>query len=66
VEPLKIVRDELKLPVGVLNPRPASPSHELRKYASFVKPIRKGALAAAQFPMALTDKTGVFHKPSIW
>lgn len=66
VEPLKIVRDELKLPVGVLNPRPASPSHELRKYATFFKPIRKGALAASQFPITLTDKIGVFHKPSIW
>ena len=66
VEPVKIVRNELKLPVGVLNPRPSSPSHELRKYATFVKPIRKGVLAASQFPLTLTDKTGVFHKPSIW
>ena len=66
VEPVKIVRNELKLPVGVLNPRPASPSHELRKYATFVKPIRKGVLAASQFPLTLTDKTGAFHKPSIW
>ena len=66
VEPVKLVRSELKLPVGVLNPRPTSPSHELRKYATFVKPIRKGVLAASQFPLTLTDKTGVFHKPSIW
>lgn len=66
VEPVKIVRNELMLPVGVLNPRPASPSHELRKYATFVKPIRKGVLAASQFPPTLTDKTGTFHKPSIW
>jgi hypothetical protein len=66
VEPVKIVRNELKLPVGVLNPRPASPSHELRKYATFVKPIRKGVLVASQFPQTLTDKTGAFHKPSIW
>ena len=40
VEPVRIVRSELKLPVGVLNPIPARPSVELRKYATFVKPIR--------------------------
>jgi hypothetical protein len=66
VEPVKIVRNELKLPVGVLNPRPSSPSHELRKYATFVKPFRKGVLAAIQFPPPLTDKTGDFHKLSMW
>ena len=66
VEPVRIVRNELKLPVGILNPRPASPSHELRKYATFVKPIRKGVLAASQFPRVLTDTTGSFHKPTKW
>jgi uncharacterized LabA/DUF88 family protein len=65
-EPVKIVRSELKLPVGVLNPRPGSPSHELRKYATFVKPIRRGVLAASQFPGILTDATGSFHKPQTW
>lgn len=66
VEPIKIVRNELSLPVGVLNPRRSTPSHELRKYATFVKPIRKGVLAASQFPTNLTDATGTFHKPPIW
>ncbi|MDD2694624.1 MAG: NYN domain-containing protein [Anaerolineales bacterium] len=66
VEPVKIVQNELKLPVGVLNPRPASPSHELRKYATFVKPIRKGALAASQFPATMKDSTGIIHKPPKW
>jgi uncharacterized LabA/DUF88 family protein len=66
VEPVKIVRNELKLPVGILNPRPTSPSHELRKYANFVKPIRKGVLAASQFPKILTDNTGSFYKPPTW
>jgi hypothetical protein len=66
VEPVKIVRHELKLPVGVLNPIPAKPSHELRKYATFVKPIRHGVLAASQFPPTLTDTIGTFHKPRAW
>jgi len=66
VEPVKMVRNELKLPVGVLNPRPASPSQELRMHATFVKPIRKGVLAASQFPFTLKDTTGTVHKPPRW
>ncbi|MCC7018016.1 MAG: NYN domain-containing protein [Rhodospirillales bacterium] len=66
VEPVKIVRGELRLPVGVLNPIPDKPSHELRKYATFVKPIRKGVLAASQFPPTMQDAVGTFHKPPTW
>lgn len=66
VEPVKIVRQELKLPVGILNPIPIHPSYELRKYATFVKPIRKGVLAASQFPARLKDAVGEFYKPHTW
>ncbi len=66
VEPVKIVRNELRFPVGVLNPIPDKPSHELRKYATFVKPIRKGVLSASQFPPTLKDAVGTFHKPPRW
>lgn len=66
VEPLKIVRNELHLPVGVLNPFVSTPSYELRKHATFVKPIRAGALAASQFPPTLKDGSGTFHKPPSW
>lgn len=66
VEPIRIVRGELKLPVGVLNPIPGKPSVELRKHATFVKPIRQGALSACQFPPVLKDATGTFNKPSSW
>jgi uncharacterized LabA/DUF88 family protein len=66
VEPIKIVQSDLKLVVGVLNPRPVTPSHELRKFAAFVKPIRQGVLAASQFPTTLKDRTGIFHKPAKW
>jgi len=66
VEPIKIVRNELKLAVGVLNPHHGTPSHELRKYATFVKPIRQGVLAASQFPTTLTDAKGAFYKPPKW
>jgi uncharacterized LabA/DUF88 family protein len=66
VEPLKIVRHELGFPVGILNPFPAKASHELRRHATFMKPIRPGALGASQFPPFLTDNAGTFHKPAAW
>jgi len=66
VEPVKIVRNELKLPVGVLNPFIQSPSFDLRKHANFVKPIRTGVLSASQFPSTLKDANGTFYKPPSW
>jgi len=65
-DPITIVRNELKLPVGVLNPIPAHPSHALRKVATFVKPIRKGVLSTSQFPDRLKDSAGEFFKPPTW
>jgi hypothetical protein len=66
VEPVKMVRQALNLPVGILNLIQAHPSHELRKAATFVKPIRKGVLAVSQFPPRLKDSTGEFFKPPTW
>lgn len=66
VEPVKIVRHELRVPVGVLNPIPHKPSHELSRYATFVKPIRQGVLAASQFPSTMQDANGTFYKPPSW
>lgn len=66
VEPVKIVRNELKLPVGVLNPFIHTASYDLRKHATFVKPIRAGALAASQFPATMKDGNGTFFKPRTW
>lgn len=66
VEPIKIVRHDLNLPVGILNPIPNHPSHELMKFASFVKPIRKGVLTVSQFPSQLLDSDGQFFKPPSW
>jgi uncharacterized LabA/DUF88 family protein len=65
VTPIRIVRQELNLDVIILNPHPKS-SVELKREATFVKPIRTGALQASQFPNPLQDATGIFHKPSTW
>jgi hypothetical protein len=66
VEPIKIIRNDLNKPVIVLNPYPKKPSYEVRKYASFVKPIRRNVLASSQFPSTLQDTKGGFHKPATW
>jgi len=65
LEPVRIVREELGKVVGILNPHHV-PSRALLRHASFIKPIRKGVLAASQFPPRLTDAIGTVTKPSIW
>lgn len=65
LEPLKIVRYELKLPVGVINPQKKA-SRVLAQHASFMKKIRKGVLRASQFRSPLKDARGTFYKPKPW
>jgi NYN domain len=65
-EPIQIVRDELKKPVGVLSPHKQSPSVTLRNTATFFKSIRETTLRKCQFPETLTDSHGSFSKPSTW
>jgi len=65
VEPMRIVRQELKLPVGIINPQ-KQPSWALRNHASFIKPIRGWALQQSLFPNTLTDSAGTFTKPPSW
>ena len=66
VEAIRIVRNELKKGVIVLNPFKNTPSQELNKVATFVKPIRQGVLAASQFPSPIKDSNGTFNKPPKW
>jgi uncharacterized LabA/DUF88 family protein len=65
VEPVRIVAEELKLPVIVISPFETN-TVELKKVATGVKQIRKGVLAASQFPVTLTDDVGEFTKPEGW
>jgi hypothetical protein len=64
-EPVRIVAQEIGLPVGLLNPHQFH-SRELRQYATFVKRIRQGDLASSQFPKTLQDGKGKFAKPAGW
>jgi hypothetical protein len=65
VLPIRIVRQELRLPVGLLNPHEKF-SVELSREAAFKKQLRKGVLIAAQFPDTLTDRRGTITKPAQW
>jgi len=65
LEPVKMVRYDLNLPVGILNPQ-KRPSRVLVQHASFIKKIRRGPLKASQFPAQLQDANGTFHKPADW
>jgi uncharacterized LabA/DUF88 family protein len=63
--PISFVRRNFKKRVGILNPH-SRPSHVLRREADFLRPIRPGALQAAQLPEKLSDKVGAFSCPSRW
>lgn len=65
LEAVRIVRRDLKLSVGIINPHKKQ-SRALIRHASFVKSIRKGALSTSQFPKTLQDANGKFHKPKSW
>lgn len=68
VEPVRVVKDELGLAVGILNPQRnrGKTAWELMKAASFYRRIRTSTLKACQFPPTLEDVTGVFTKPKEW
>ena len=65
LEPVRIVRQELGLTVGILNPHKKA-SRVLVRHASFLKQIRSGALQACQFPNTLNDANGTITKPHVW
>jgi uncharacterized LabA/DUF88 family protein len=67
VPALRIVRTQLRLPVGLLLPLPEKRyAVELIRAVTFHKPIREGVLAASQFPPQLTDANGTITKPTAW
>jgi hypothetical protein len=68
LEPIRIVRQELGRPIGIINPHPPyKRSRELLAIGpTFYKQIRPGGLARAQFPATLSDAQGKIHKPARW
>ncbi|MGH3544610.1 MAG: NYN domain-containing protein [Mycobacteriales bacterium] len=65
-EPLRVVRQELGLTTGILNPHPTYKRSRSME-ATFFKQIRESALKQCQFPERLTDAQGfMIHKPENW
>lgn len=64
-EPVRIIRQELNLPVGIINPHQTH-SRELQEHATFIKRVREADLANSQFPDTLRDANGTFSKPRGW
>lgn len=65
VEPIRILRERLGLPVGLVCPT-ANPHDGLRQYASFIRRIREADLKASQFPDPISTASGNLHKPQGW
>lgn len=63
--PVEVVRTELGLPVGVLNPQ-KNTSWALKAAATFYRPIQERALRRSLFPHILTDAHGTITKPAPW
>ena len=65
LEPMRIVQQELKIPVGLVNPQKRV-SYHLKQEAHFIKHIRPNILKASQFPSIVKSSFGTFHKPTDW
>ena len=65
-EPIRIVKNELRKRIVILNPHRERPSAELHKIADQFIDIRAKHLAGSQFPVRLRDGRGEFEKPSAW
>ena len=63
--PVQIVMEELRKPVGVINPQKI-PCRVLERQATFYKHIRISTLKKAQFPSQLKDEKGFVLKPGEW
>ena len=63
--PIRFVRRTFGKRIGVLNPH-QRPSQVLLREAHFLRPIREGAVSAAQFPEQMSDKNGTFSRPPRW
>jgi uncharacterized LabA/DUF88 family protein len=65
VEPIRMVRANLHLKVGILNPYKKT-ARDLQGIANFYQSARQGPLSACQFASKLTDERGTIVKPVGW
>ncbi|GAA3306057.1 NYN domain-containing protein [Nonomuraea dietziae] len=67
-EPLRMLIEELDIPVGLINPhKPRFRSRNLLALnPQFFKQIKTNALKASQFPEVLQDLSGEIRRPAKW
>lgn len=67
VAPIRFIREDLGVgkEVGIFNPQ-ENDSVQLKKFASFYRPLRQGPISGAQFPVEMSDQDGTFRKPEEW
>lgn len=65
VTPIKFVVRDFGRPVGLVNPH-AKPARALLKETTFYRQIRRGALAASQFPDEMQVSRSTITKPRGW
>jgi hypothetical protein len=64
-EALRLVKEQNGKEIGIISPViKGHPSQELMKYASFVRRVRQGVLAASQLPTLIPGTS--IHKPANW
>jgi NYN domain len=68
-EPIRIMIQELNVPVGLVNPHAKHPCYDLIKLKPlFYKNVRKNALRTSQLPNPVLDGRGeiAIHRPATW
>jgi hypothetical protein len=63
--PIEMAMREFGLPVGVLNPHPPQ-RRSVNLAPKFFKQLRRGPVAASQFPAVLRDAKGEIRRPPAW
>jgi uncharacterized LabA/DUF88 family protein len=66
IAPIRIVREEYRKVVGLLNPHPTRPSVELSRNADFRIRLTEKALAASQLPGTLRVGDALISRPARW
>lgn len=64
--PIRIVKEELRKPVGLLCPHDGHPAAQLKRAATFVRHIRDVHLRASQFPTTIIHNGRTIVKPTGW
>jgi len=66
VRGIRIVRQEYRKPIGIVNPHRGRPSRELSGLADFRRKLGETLLSSSQLPLEVQAGTGVMRRPVEW